>query len=94
METQLTPFEGTEIRKIEHNGERFFSIVDVIEILTESKDPSNYWAMLKKRESELSTICGKFKFIASDGKMRPTDCANTEGSSASSCPCLRRRRNR
>ena len=79
METQLTPFEGIEIRKIEHNGEWFFSVVDVIQILTESKDASNYWTMLKKRESELSTICGKFKFLAPDGKMRPTDCANTEG---------------
>jgi DNA-damage-inducible protein D len=79
MDNQLTPFEGTEIRKIEHDGEWFFSVVDVIQILTESKDPSNYWTMLKKRESELSTICGKFKFLAPDGKMRPTDCANTEG---------------
>jgi DNA-damage-inducible protein D len=79
MDNQLTPFEGSNIRKIEHNGEWFFSVVDVIQILTESKDPSNYWTMLKKRESELSTICKKFKFYAHDGKMRPTDCANIEG---------------
>lgn len=79
METHLTPFEGKDIRKIEHKGEWFFSIIDIIGILTDSKDASNYWTMLKKRESELSTICGKFKFLAPDGKMRPTDCANTEG---------------
>jgi DNA-damage-inducible protein D len=79
MENQLVAFEQKNIRRIEHNGEMYFSIVDIIEILTESKDPSNYWTMLKKREKQLSTICGKFKFLAPDGKMRSTDCANTEG---------------
>jgi DNA-damage-inducible protein D len=72
-------FQDRKIRKIWHNEEWYFSIIDVIEILTDSKDPSNYWTMLKKRENQLSTICGKFKFLAPDGKMRPTDCANTEG---------------
>jgi DNA-damage-inducible protein D len=79
MEHQLVVFEENKIRKVEHNGEMYFSIIDIIEILTESKDPSNYWTMLKKRENQLSTICGKFKFLAPDGKMRSTDCANTEG---------------
>ena len=77
--SNLMPLEGIEIRKAWHNEEWHFSVVDVIAILTDSTDPSNYWTMLKKRESQLSTICGKFKFIAPDGKMRPTDCANTEG---------------
>ena len=77
--SNLMPLEGIEIRKTWHNEEWHFSVVDVIAILTDSTDPSNYWTMLKKRESQLSTICGKFKFIAPDGKMRPTDCANTEG---------------
>jgi DNA-damage-inducible protein D len=73
------PFEGKTIRKVWHNDEFYFSVVDIIEILTESKDPSNYWTMLKKRENQLSTICGKFKFLAPDGKMRSTDCTNTTG---------------
>jgi DNA-damage-inducible protein D len=77
--TNLIPFEGNEIRKIWHNEEWHFSAIDVIGFLTDSKDPSNYWTMLKKRDSQLSTICGKFKFLAPDGKMRPTDCANTTG---------------
>jgi DNA-damage-inducible protein D len=77
--TSLMPFEGKEIRKIWFDGQWYFSIVDVIQVLTDSKDSSNYWTMLKKREIQLSTICGKFKFLAPDGKMRPTDCATTEG---------------
>ena len=79
MNNKLVLFQEKQIRRIWHNEEWHFSVVDVIEVLTDSKDPSNYWTMLKKRESQLSTICGKFKFIAPDGKMRPTDCANTEG---------------
>lgn len=75
----LIPFGEKEIRKIWHNEEWYFSIIDIIEILTNSKDASNYWTMLKKRDFQLSTICGKFKFLAPDGKMRSTDCANTEG---------------
>ena len=79
MKSDLINFENTPIRKAWHNEEYYFSIVDVITFLTESKDATNYWTMLKKRENELSTICGKFKFLAPDGKMRTTDCANTEG---------------
>jgi DNA-damage-inducible protein D len=78
-QNKVSPFESNNIRKIWHNEQCWFSIVDVIYVLTESKDPSNYWTMLKKREAQLSTICGKFKFLAPDGKMRATDCANTEG---------------
>lgn len=79
MDNQLIVFDNKPIRRIEHEGETYFSIVDIIEVLASSKDPSNYWTMLKKREPQLSTICGKFKFLAPDGKMRSTDCANTEG---------------
>ena len=79
MDHQLMPFEGKEIRKAWHNEQWYFSIVDIIEILTDSTNPSNYWNMLKKRENQLYTICVKLKFLAPDGKMRPTDCANTEG---------------
>jgi DNA-damage-inducible protein D len=79
MNNQLAVFEQKAIRKIEHNGEIWFSIIDIIEILTGSPKPSNYWDTLKRRENQLSAICGKFKFLASDGKMRTTECANTEG---------------
>ncbi len=79
MENQLAVFENKPIRRIEHEGEMYYSIVDIIEILTDSKSPSDYWTTMKRRENHLPTICRKFKFLASDGKMRPTDCANTEG---------------
>jgi DNA-damage-inducible protein D len=79
METQLTPFEGQQIRKIEYNGEWYFSVVDVISVLTNSPIPRNYWSILKKREPQLHTSCMQLKLTASDGKIRPTDCANTEG---------------
>jgi DNA-damage-inducible protein D len=79
MENNLTPFEGKDIRKIWHNEEWYFSIVDVIEILTDSPKPKTYWAMMKKREAQPFTNCEPLKLIASDGRNRLTDCANTEG---------------
>jgi DNA-damage-inducible protein D len=77
--TNLIEFEQNQVRRIEHNGEWWFSIIDIIQILTDSAKPSNYWDMLKRKENELSMITGKFKFLAADGKMRATECANTEG---------------
>ena len=76
---EVTLFENKPIRKVLHNDEWFFSVVDVIAILTDSANPQSYWGKLKEREPQLLTICQKFKFLAPDGKMRPTDCANTEG---------------
>ena len=78
----LSVFEGKNIRKLWHNNEWYFSVVDVIEALTESSNPRNYWNMLKAREAEqgieLYTICVQLKLPASDGKSYETDCANTE----------------
>ena len=58
-------------------------MIDIVEVLTESTNPRNYWSMLKKRESkqgvELSTNCVQLKLQSSDGKYYETDCANTEG---------------
>lgn len=79
MENQLTPFEGKEIRKIWLEDQWFFSVIDVIRILTDSTNPNDYWYRLKKRESELSTVCRKLKVKSEDSKMYSTDCANTEG---------------
>jgi DNA-damage-inducible protein D len=75
----LTLFEQKTIRQIEHNGDIWFSIIDIITILVDSANPQSYWGKLKEREPQLLTICQKFKFLAPDGKMRSTDCANTEG---------------
>ena len=76
---QIAVFEQKQIRRVVHEGELWFSVVDIIEVLTNSKDPSDYWTTIKRRENQLPTICRKFKFLATDGKMRATDCANTEG---------------
>ena len=79
MENQLTPFEGKEIRKAWHDEQWFFSVIDVIGVLTESKDPRGYWKVLKGREPQLVSICYQLKMKATDGRNRLTDCANTEG---------------
>lgn len=68
------------------NEEFYFSVVDVVGILTDSKDyqtARNYWKVLKNRlnaeSSELVTNCNRLKLPAMDGKMRETDCLNTAG---------------
>jgi DNA-damage-inducible protein D len=79
MSNVLVPFEGKHIRSIEHEGETWFSVVDIIEILTESPNPRNYWKVLKNREPQLVTVCNQLKLAAKDGKKYATDCANSEG---------------
>jgi DNA-damage-inducible protein D len=78
MDNQLTIFEQKPIRRVELEGVIYFSIVDIIEILTESTAPSKYWDAVKRREPQLSTICRKLKILSLDGKKRPSDCANTD----------------
>ena len=80
---KLSVFEGKNIRKIWHNKEWFFSVIDVVGALTESVDAKDYWYRLKQREKEaseieLSTICRQLKLTAEDGKLGKTDWANTE----------------
>lgn len=59
----------------------FFSVIDVVEVLTDSTNPRDYWFKMKTRVKtedglELSTICRQFKMKANDGKLRETDAAN------------------
>ena len=83
METNIAVFKGKEIRKTIYNNEWWFSIVDVCGVLTESADAGAYWRKLKQRlreeGSEVVTLCHGLKLLAPDGKLRETDCANTEG---------------
>jgi DNA-damage-inducible protein D len=79
MKNEIIPFEGKEIRKLWHEEQWYFSVVDVIEILTNSPIPRNYWSDLKRREKQLHEVCVQLKLAASDGRKRSTDCANTEG---------------
>lgn len=80
---KIALFEKKQIRKIWHKKEWFFSVVDVCFALTESPDAGAYWRKLKQRlnkeGSEVVTFCHGLKLLAPDGKMRETDCANTEG---------------
>ena len=83
METNIAVFRGKEIRKTIHKNEWWFSIVDVVEVLTGTERPRKYWSDLKKKLSEegydeLSEKIGQLKMQSSDGKYYETDCANTE----------------
>jgi len=84
METKIAIFKGNKIRKALHENEWWFSVIDVVSVLTDSANPRDYWFKMKLRVKsddgvELSTFCRQLKLEAPDGKMRETDCANTEG---------------
>jgi len=83
LNTKITLFKGKGIRKTLHNKEWWFSVVDVVEVLTDSVDPGAYWRKLKQRlieeDSQVVTFCHGLKLEASDGKKYETDCADTEG---------------
>ena len=77
--SSIIPFEGKEIRKIWHEEQWYFSIIDVIEVLTDSPSSKTYWDKLKSREFQTPPFWEQLKMQAKDGKNRLTDCANTEG---------------
>jgi hypothetical protein len=85
QETAIKLFESKQVRSVWDKEKElwYFSIIDVVEILTDSPNPRDYWYRIKQREKisglELSTICRQFKLEAQDGKLRETDCAHTEG---------------
>lgn len=78
-------FENKKVRALwdEQKEEWFFSIIDVVEVLTESKNPQVYWRVLKKRltdeGNQTVTNCNALKMLAADGKMRKTDAFDMEG---------------
>lgn len=83
METKISVFRGKEIRKVLHQDKWWFSVSDVVEVLTDSADPKQYIKKMRQRDPELNsywgTICTPLEILAPDGKMRATNCANTEG---------------
>lgn len=82
MDNKILPFENKRVRSVWHNNEWLFSIVDIIEVLTDATQPRTYWAKLKKKisdESQLLPIWQQLKLTSDDGKKYKTDCANTEG---------------
>ncbi|MDP3014851.1 MAG: Bro-N domain-containing protein [bacterium] len=81
--THIAIFKGKTIRRTLFQKEWWFSVTDVCGVLTDSSDSGAYWRKLKQRlieeGSEVVTFCHGLKLLAPDGKMRETDCANTEG---------------
>lgn len=79
---EVALFEQKEIRRTWENEKWYFSVVDVVQVLTDSVDGRKYWNKLKQRltaeGNEAVTNCHQFKMPAADGKMRKTDCADTE----------------
>lgn len=82
MNNEVALFEQKEIRRTWQDEKWYFSVVDVVSVLTDSVDGRKYWNKLKQRlakeGNEPVTNCHQFKMPASDGKMRLTDCADTE----------------
>lgn len=82
---KIKVFENKKVRTAwnEETEDWYFSVIDVIEILTESENPRDYWKVLKhrlaKEGSEVVTNCNQLKLPAADGKMRLTDVLDTKG---------------
>ena len=81
---KLILFQNKGIRRTWFKDNWYYSVVDIVGALTDSVNPRDYWYKTKKRvddeeKAELSTICLQLKLEAPDGKLRTTDCANTEG---------------
>ncbi len=74
----LVVFQGKKIRRLQYNDKWYFSVIDVVEALTDSPSPRQYWGVLKGRESQLLTFCLQLKLPSADGKYYATDCANTK----------------
>ena len=79
----IAVFQETTIRRVWHNEEWWFAIVDVVGVLTDSADPRQYIKKMRSRDPALDanwgTTCTPLALQAPDGKQRETNCANTEG---------------
>jgi prophage antirepressor-like protein len=84
MKDKIQLFEEKKVRTAwnEENEEWYFSIVDVVDVLTDSPNPRKYWSVLKirlkKEGSELTTNCSQLKMVSSDGKKYMTDVVSTQ----------------
>jgi prophage antirepressor-like protein len=82
METKIAVFKKKEIRKVIHNNEWWFSVADVVSVLTDSKDSSEYVKKMRKRDDELSKGWGQIVtllWLETEGGKQKVNCANTEG---------------
>ena len=84
MKSQIQLFDEKKVRTVwdEENEEWYFSIVDVVGVLTDSPNPNNYWKVLKNRlkkeGSQLVTNCNQLKMQSADGNYYKTDVASTD----------------
>jgi DNA-damage-inducible protein D len=80
-EKAMVVFQGRQIRRTWFNDEWWFSVIDIVETLTDSTRPRKYWNDLKTKLNEegfeVSEKIGQLKMRAEDGKLRATDCATT-----------------
>lgn len=83
-QNEIQLFDGKQVRYVwdEEQEKYFFSVVDIIQVLTDSENPRKYWSVLKTRlkqeGSEMATNCSQLKLPASDGKSYLTDVADIE----------------
>ena len=80
---KIIVFGAKQIRRIWHDEQWFFSVVDIIGALTDSGNARDYWYRMKRREKEssgieLSTLCRQLKLASSDSKTYKADCVNVE----------------
>lgn len=79
MENKIKVFENKQVQTAWNSDEEewYFSVVDVVAVLTDSANPRKYWSVLKTRlkaeGSEVTTNCSQLKMLAPDGKMRMRD---------------------
>ncbi len=83
LSTKIAVFKGKKVRRILYQNEWWFSVIDAIEVVTDTDRPRKYWSdlktkLIKEGYSEVSEKIGQLKMLAFDGKMRDTDCADTE----------------
>jgi prophage antirepressor-like protein len=81
LENKLVVFKNKKIRRILHNNEWYFAVVDVVAALTNSDKPRDYWYRMKKRELEsagfeLSSLCRQLKLESIDGEKYQTEMAD------------------
>ena len=83
LQGKMIIFGAKHIRRVWHDEQWFFSVVDIIGALTDSDNPRDYWYRMKQRETEssgieLSTLCRQLKLASSDGKSYKTEAVSTE----------------
>lgn len=82
QQNKLVIFESKAIRRVWHNGEWYFSVVDIVEVLTDSANPTDYLKKIRKRDEELKiymgTNCPQIEMPTNTGKNRKTLAGNTE----------------